>query len=71
MPPMVEYSLTSLGEIFLEPIATLYEWGEIHLADLAAIATNRENALSAIEQIKSAALDVFNSAARVSSVCWI
>ncbi|WP_445304460.1 MULTISPECIES: hypothetical protein [unclassified Microcoleus] len=44
MPRMVEYSLTSLGEIFLEPIATLYEWGEIHLADLAAIRTNRENA---------------------------
>ncbi|WP_445251974.1 winged helix-turn-helix transcriptional regulator [Microcoleus sp. B3-D7] len=40
MPPMVEYSLTSLGKIFFEPIATLYEWGEIHLADLAAIRTN-------------------------------
>ncbi|WP_445242354.1 winged helix-turn-helix transcriptional regulator [Microcoleus sp. S13_C5] len=71
IPPMVEYSLTSLGEIFLELITTLYEWGEIHLADLAAIATNRENVLSAIERLKLAAVDVFNSAPRVSSVCWI
>lgn len=30
VPPRVEYSLTPLGRIFVEPIEMLYEWGRTH-----------------------------------------
>jgi DNA-binding HxlR family transcriptional regulator len=45
VPPMVEYSLTSLGEVFVEPIATLYDWGERHLDELEAIRANRDKGM--------------------------
>jgi DNA-binding HxlR family transcriptional regulator len=30
VPPRVEYSLTPLGEVFIEPIEMLYDWGRLH-----------------------------------------
>jgi DNA-binding HxlR family transcriptional regulator len=27
VPPMVEYSLTAMGRLFIEPIEMLYAWG--------------------------------------------
>lgn len=30
MPPIVEYRLTELGQIFIEPIEMLYQWGITH-----------------------------------------
>ncbi len=34
VPPQVEYSLTSLGETLIEPLALLAEWSEKHLAEI-------------------------------------
>jgi DNA-binding HxlR family transcriptional regulator len=30
VPPRVEYSLTPLGRLFIEPIEMLYDWGRTH-----------------------------------------
>ncbi|MCA1956609.1 helix-turn-helix domain-containing protein [Zymomonas sp.] len=30
MPPIVEYRLTELGQLFVEPIEMLYQWGIAH-----------------------------------------
>jgi DNA-binding HxlR family transcriptional regulator len=30
VPPRVEYSLTPLGQLFVEPIEMLYDWGRAH-----------------------------------------
>jgi DNA-binding HxlR family transcriptional regulator len=37
VPPRVEYSLTPLGQVFVEPIELLYEWGRSHAAALDAL----------------------------------
>lgn len=34
VPPKVEYSLTPLGRIFIEPIEMLYKWGRTNAAAL-------------------------------------
>jgi DNA-binding HxlR family transcriptional regulator len=34
VPPKVEYSLTPLGQEFIEPLEMLYEWGRTHAAAL-------------------------------------
>jgi DNA-binding HxlR family transcriptional regulator len=34
VPPKVEYTLTPLGRVFVEPIEMLYEWGRTHAAAL-------------------------------------
>jgi len=34
MPPSVEYRLTPLGQVFIEPIEMLYEWSILHARDL-------------------------------------
>jgi len=34
VPPRVEYTLTPLGRIFIEPIEMLYDWGRRHEAAL-------------------------------------
>jgi DNA-binding HxlR family transcriptional regulator len=41
IPPMVEYSLTELGEKFVEPLISLYEWAETNSAALDAVERNR------------------------------
>ncbi|WP_367160310.1 helix-turn-helix domain-containing protein [Kozakia baliensis] len=38
MPPKVEYRLTKLGEVFIEPIEMLYTWGTLHEAELSQVA---------------------------------
>lgn len=30
VPPRVEYTLTDLGRVFIEPIELLYDWGRTH-----------------------------------------
>lgn len=34
MPPIVEYRLTELGQLFVEPIEMLYQWGMAHSQEL-------------------------------------
>ena len=34
VPPKVEYTLTPLGQEFIEPLEMLYEWGRTHAAAL-------------------------------------
>ena len=36
VPPMVEYSLTPLGETLMEPLAAICVWAENHLHELEA-----------------------------------
>lgn len=44
IPPMVEYSLTALGEKFVEPLNALYDWAETNSAALDAVERSRANA---------------------------
>ena len=37
VPPKVEYSLTPVGQVFIEPIEMLYEWGRQHEAELSRL----------------------------------
>src|SRR5260221_10319380 len=37
VPPRVEYDLTALGRVFLEPVTALCEWATGHRADLEAV----------------------------------
>jgi len=41
VPPKVEYSLTSLGRTFAEPIEMLYRWGEENLEALDQLQARR------------------------------
>ncbi|WP_449413740.1 winged helix-turn-helix transcriptional regulator [Pandoraea soli] len=41
VPPKVEYSLTPLGELFIEPIEMLYRWGNQHADVLAQLSLRR------------------------------
>ncbi len=34
VPPQVEYSLTTLGESLLTPLAALVDWAETHIAEM-------------------------------------
>jgi len=45
MPPNVEYSLTSLGKVFVEPIEQLYLWGIDHADALVALEANESRAV--------------------------
>ncbi|WP_252348310.1 helix-turn-helix domain-containing protein [Gluconobacter sp. P1D12_c] len=47
MPPNVEYSLTSLGKVFGEPIEQLYLWGIDHADALEALGANERRAVAA------------------------
>ncbi len=42
VPPMVEYSLTPLGQLFIEPIEMLYAWGEKHAEALKKLTRRRK-----------------------------
>jgi DNA-binding HxlR family transcriptional regulator len=44
VPPRVEYDLTALGRIYLEPVTALCRWATKHLKDLDAVKTNRQKA---------------------------
>ena len=46
MPPNVEYSLTSLGKVFVEPIEQLYLWGIDHADALEALEANESRAVA-------------------------
>jgi DNA-binding HxlR family transcriptional regulator len=41
VPPMVEYSLTTLGQGFVEPLMMLYTWAESNAALLDQLECNR------------------------------
>src|SRR5216684_3034101 len=41
VPPRVEYDLTPLGRVFLEPVTSLCAWAQAHQSDLEAAHTNR------------------------------
>lgn len=36
VPPMVEYSLTPLGETLIEPLSQLCKWAETHIPEVEA-----------------------------------
>jgi len=40
VPPKVEYSLTGLGETFVEPLKTLYDWAQTHASALDELEGN-------------------------------
>ena len=42
VPPRVEYDLTDLGRVFLEPVTALCQWASGHRADLEAVQRNRK-----------------------------
>ncbi len=47
VPPKVEYSLTGLGETFVEPLKTLYDWAQTHASALDELEGNlRRNGVS-------------------------
>jgi len=39
IPPMVEYSLTPLGETLIEPLCKLCKWAETHIPEVEAART--------------------------------
>lgn len=43
VPPMVEYSLTPLGETLIEPLCKLCEWAETHIPEVEAARTQYDN----------------------------
>jgi DNA-binding HxlR family transcriptional regulator len=45
VPPMVEYSLTSLGSTLIEPLRVLCQWAEKHMPDLLAAQSSFELSL--------------------------
>jgi DNA-binding HxlR family transcriptional regulator len=45
VPPRVEYDLTPLGRVFLEPVTQLCRWATDHPDDLDAVTANRRKAL--------------------------
>lgn len=49
VPPMVEYSLTEVGQRFVEPLMALYEWAEANAELLDEIETNRAAASGNLE----------------------
>src|ERR1700674_792557 len=44
VPPKVEYDLTALGRVFLEPVTGLCRWATNHRDDLDTVQTNRKKA---------------------------
>ena len=44
VPPKVEYDLTALGRIYLEPVTALCRWAAEHLNDLDAVQLHRRKA---------------------------
>lgn len=42
VPPMVEYSLTSLGETLVEPLCTLCQWAQNHIPEVEAARSSYE-----------------------------
>ena len=42
VPPQVEYSLTSLGETIIEPLAKLAEWSELNFAAIEIARQNKQ-----------------------------
>ncbi|MBJ6722813.1 MAG: winged helix-turn-helix transcriptional regulator [Brucella sp.] len=41
VPPKVEYSLTALGETFVEPFRTLYSWAQENASALDRLEDNQ------------------------------
>ena len=54
MPPNVEYSLTALGKVFVEPIEQLYLWGIDHADALEALERNEHLAATATAPLEAA-----------------
>jgi DNA-binding HxlR family transcriptional regulator len=46
VPPMVEYSLTPLGQTLQEPLSAICKWAESHLSELEAHRTHSSGAPS-------------------------
>jgi len=42
VPPRVDYDLTPLGRVFLEPVASLCAWAQAHQGDLEAAHAKRK-----------------------------
>jgi DNA-binding HxlR family transcriptional regulator len=48
VPPKVEYSLTRLGQSFVEPLNTLCQWAETHRDELEFVASLKKTAKNAL-----------------------
>ena len=46
VPPRVDYDLTPLGRVFLEPVTSLCAWAQAHQGDLEAARAKRKNGRS-------------------------
>ena len=44
VPPRVDYDLTPLGRVFLEPVTSLCAWAQAHKGDLEAARAKRKKA---------------------------
>src|SRR5437868_11259523 len=42
VPPRVEYDLTPLGRVFLQPVSSLCAWAQVHQGDLGAARAKRK-----------------------------
>src|SRR5208283_1385326 len=42
VPPRVDYDLTPLGRVFLEPVTSLCAWAQVHQGDLKAAYARRK-----------------------------
>lgn len=44
VPPRVDYELTALGRVYLEPVTALCRWATKHIKELEVVESNRERA---------------------------
>ena len=49
VPPMVEYTLTPLGQLFIEPIELLYDWGTRNAEALEKLTRRRRKTAPVLE----------------------
>jgi DNA-binding HxlR family transcriptional regulator len=42
VPPRVDYDMTPLGRVFLEPVTSLFAWAQAHEGDLEAAHAKRK-----------------------------
>ena len=44
VPPRVDYDITALGRVYLEPVTALCRWATNHIKELEAVELNRQRA---------------------------
>jgi DNA-binding HxlR family transcriptional regulator len=51
VPPMVEYSLTPLGQTLVEPLKALYHWSSEHFYEVEAARANTANEENELDRV--------------------